>query len=212
VPTETSSRFLPSVKNVTSSQGLELEALKKQSIAAQMRAKHLGLYQSATNVTSSGVDAQNTSASTFPLPTTLPISSIALHKISSTNSGKSQESPAPENNYEISDKEDSDDDDESDSDSSDANKKKKRVPLWAQKDQLLPELERQFSHKHAVYVDPDELFGEVESCNLKDIFGSPRKGKYQNRTSTGNWTQDRVTAAEKLAYKRDHKMRIMNQC
>lgn len=172
----------------------------------------MGLIQVATACP--GVNGNIASIKSNSHLVSLAPSSIAKQTVSATQCdtavAASQEKPEPENNYEISDKEDSDDDD-SDSDSSESSKHRKRVPIWAQKDQLLPELERQFSHRDSSYIDPDELFGEVESCDLKDIFGSPKKSKYQRRTSTGIWTKDGVTAAEKMAYKREHRMRIMKQ-
>ena len=122
----------------------------------------------------------------------------------------SEKKSKPEDNYEISDTEGSSDeeDEDSDSDSSESNKRKKKfVPLWAEKGQLQAALERQFGRQDGyAIIDPDELFGEVETCDLKQIFGSPKAAKYKKRTSTGNWTKDRVTAAEKLAYKRTCKI------
>ncbi len=50
-------------------------------------------------------------------------------------------------------------------------------------------------------LDPDEIFHEVLTCDLEAIFGQ-RKKRYAKRASTGNWTKDRVTASEKLVYKR----------
>merc|ERR1711957_1022635 len=52
---------------------------------------------------------------------------------------------SPMDTYEISDREDSDSSEEEDSDDEDDdNKKKKRVPSWAQRNKLLPMLEKQF--------------------------------------------------------------------
>ena len=48
---------------------------------------------------------------------------------------------------------------------------------------------------------PDKIFGEVLTCNLEEIFDK-KKARYQRRTSSGNWTKDHVTLAEKLTYKR----------
>lgn len=107
---------------------------------------------------------------------------------------------SPMDTYEISDREDSD----SDASDSDDEKKKKKIPLWAKKENLLPALEQQYLGKDldGKRVDPDDIFPEVESCNLEAIFGSKKNSRYRSRTSSGNWSQDQVTAAEKLVYKR----------
>jgi Inner centromere protein, ARK binding region len=60
-------------------------------------------------------------------------------------------------------------------------------------------LERQFCHGDG-RIDPDELFSEVQTCDLEAIFNSKRI-RYVKRTSSGNWDKDRVTLAEKLKYK-----------
>lgn len=66
---------------------------------------------------------------------------------------------------------------------------------------MRPALERQFldgPHK----IDPDDIFPEVSTCDLEAIFDQ-RKKRYIKRTSSGNWTNDRVTVHEKLVYKRN---------
>merc|ERR1712238_517887 len=109
---------------------------------------------------------------------------------------------SPMDTYEISDREDSDSSEEEDSDDEDDdNKKKKRVPSWAQRNKLLPMLEKQFLEGPG-RMDPDEIFSEVSTCNLEEIFDQKKK-RYVKRTSSGNWTKDRVTATEKLVYKRE---------
>lgn len=142
-------------------------------------------------------------------------SAKSIHYLSSSNALKSsmkatpvqkEETPSsvksnlstvlsPMDTYELSDK------DQSDSESEDEGQGKstKRIPEWAQKAKLVPALENQFNKK---LHDPDEIFGEVHTCDLQQIFDG-KKARYQRRTSSGNWTQDRVTAAEKLAYKRN---------
>ena len=75
-----------------------------------------------------------------------------------------------------------------------------QVPEWAQKANLHRALERQFADGPD-RIDPDKLFGEVLTCNLDAIFDK-KKSRYQRRTSSGNWTKDHVTIAEKLTYKR----------
>ena len=51
-------------------------------------------------------------------------------------------------------------------------------------------------------IDPDEIFPEVSTCDLEAIFDQ-RKKRYLKRTSSGNWTKDKVTITEKLVYKRN---------
>jgi Inner centromere protein, ARK binding region len=188
--------------------------IRKQKIAAQIRAKHLGMAHTSHTST---VPSNTLVSIVEPTASALrPVTSVYSNIVPSTavphQNNNHLYKVRPEDNYEISDREDSDDDD-SESESSESSKRKKKIPEWAQRSMLVAALERQFSHKDGYqYVDPDELFGEVESCDLRDIFGSPKKAnKYDRRASTGNWAKDRVTAAEKLAYKREHKMRVLKQ-
>jgi hypothetical protein len=101
----------------------------------------------------------------------------------------------PEDNYEMSDC-------GSDSDSSEASEQraKKRIPDWARRKNLIPALEHQFSNQ--CLIDPDELFGEVETCDLCEIFPNADSMKrYKRRNSSGNWTEHRLTEEEKARYK-----------
>jgi Inner centromere protein, ARK binding region len=82
----------------------------------------------------------------------------------------------------------------------DSNALQSQIPEWAHKANLLPALERQFCEGEG-RIDPDELFSEVQTCDLGAIF-NVKKSRYLKRTSSGNWSRDRVTAAEKLTYKR----------
>jgi len=108
---------------------------------------------------------------------------------------------SPKQTYEMSDREEEESDSESDSDSEyERQRPKKTIPEWAQKPNLMRALERQYAEgPHR--LDPDKIFGEVLTCNLDDIFDK-KKSRYQRRTSSGNWSRDRVTTHEKLAYKR----------
>lgn len=109
---------------------------------------------------------------------------------------------SPLDTYEISDREDSEtDDSESESENS---KPKKKIPDWATRPNLMVALEQQYSGKgqQGQRIDPDDIFPEVQSCDLEAIFGN-KKSKYRTRNSSGNWTKDRVTVAEKLVYKRE---------
>ena len=107
---------------------------------------------------------------------------------------------SPKQTYEMSDREE-ESVSESDSDSEyERRRPKKTVPQWAQKPNLIRALEKQYADGPN-RQDPDKIFGEVLSCNLDEIFDK-KKARYQRRTSSGNWSRDRVTAKEKLAYKR----------
>jgi hypothetical protein len=107
---------------------------------------------------------------------------------------------SPMDTYEISDREDSDtDDSESESD-----KPKKKIPTWAQRTNLYSALEEQYNGRvGSLKVDPDDIFPEVQSCDLEAIFGPKKAKMYKRRASSGNWANDQVTAAEKLVYKRE---------
>ena len=103
--------------------------------------------------------------------------------------------------YEISDREDSDTDD-SDSESEN-DKQKKKIPTWAQRANLYSALEEQYNGRiGSRKVDPDDIFPEVQSCDLEAIFGPKKSKQYKRRASSGNWAKDKVTVAEKLVYKR----------
>lgn len=77
-----------------------------------------------------------------------------------------------------------------------------QVPEWATRPNIARAIQQQFAEGPG-RLDPDKIFGEVETCNLEQIFGDVKtKKRYHKRTSSGNWTKDHVTIAEKLAYKR----------
>lgn len=125
-------------------------------------------------------------------------SKIQKNPMSPPPSTKPLRSPvlSPLDTYEMSDHGGSSDTDEEEER---ARRQRKRVPKWAHKENLRNALHRQYTDNT---VDPDALFGEVTSCNLEAIFGRKKDKKYKKRTSSGNWTKDRATVAEKLAFKR----------
>jgi hypothetical protein len=103
------------------------------------------------------------------------------------------------NNYELTDS-------DSESDSSEASRQRailragKPIPEWARTKNLVPTLESQFSKE--CLIDPDELFGEFETCDLCAIFpNSTSEKRYKRRTSSGNWADHRLTDEEKARYK-----------
>ena len=103
---------------------------------------------------------------------------------------------SPLDTYQISDRDESDSDESDDSGTG----PKKKIPDWAQKENLITALKQQYD-ENGNRLDPDALFPEVETCDLEAIFDKKRN-RFKKRTSSGNWTKDRVTAAEKLVYKR----------
>jgi hypothetical protein len=103
---------------------------------------------------------------------------------------------SPMDTYQISDREDSDSDDSDESDSG----PKKKIPTWAQKENLLTALKNQYDET-CKRLDPDTLFPEVDTCDLEAIF-EKKRSRFKKRTSSGNWSKDRVTSAEKKTYKR----------
>lgn len=106
---------------------------------------------------------------------------------------------SPMQTYDMSDREEESDESDSD-DEHETQRPKKKIPEWAQRHNLHRALERQFADGPN-RLDPDKIFGEVLTCNLEEIFDK-KKSRYQRRTSSGNWTKDHVTIAEKLTYKR----------
>lgn len=106
-----------------------------------------------------------------------------------------QAAPAPEVQYEISPMRDSDDSDDED-------RPRKEVPGWARGPQLAEALQRQKT------MDPDRIFqSKPSSCDLEEVFGGfdtlrPRKRDPTRRTSSGDWTKDKLSGREELAYRK----------
>eukprot|EP00559_Dactyliosolen_fragilissimus_P000490 CAMPEP_0184862638 /NCGR_PEP_ID=MMETSP0580-20130426/7074_1 /TAXON_ID=1118495 /ORGANISM="Dactyliosolen fragilissimus" /LENGTH=689 /DNA_ID=CAMNT_0027360591 /DNA_START=144 /DNA_END=2210 /DNA_ORIENTATION=+ len=180
-----------SLKHSSASKATTTEAIeRKKALAAQMREKataaarkQLAESNASTSITKTGVSAdskQNEKIRSGKSP-----SSLKQH----------QKPPSPMETYEMSDRGESDSEEESDYED---RSPKKKIPSWAQKSKLIPALENQFLNGK---VDPDEIFHEVSTCDLEAIFDQKKK-RYIKRTSSGNWTKDRVTASEKLVYKR----------
>lgn len=170
---------------------------KKRLLAAQMREK-----AAATAAARKQKPSSVTSAKSISAGISQPQSSNkASNKKSTPQRSPKMECRSPMDTYEISDDEKTYDSD------NESQRPKKRIPAWVKRDKLIPALE--FQYEKSTY-DPDEIFGEVQTCNLEAIFGGmPLQGEaknkkrdYEKRTSSGNWTKDRATVAEKLAYKR----------
>ena len=129
-----------------------------------------------------------------------PANTSPAKKPAAVSKPKVEEKPlSPMQTYDMSDREEESDESDSD-DEYESQRPKKKVPEWAQRHNLHRALERQFAYGPN-RLDPDKIFGEVLTCNLEEIFDK-KKSRYQRMTSSGNWTKDHVTIAEKLTYKR----------
>ncbi|KAL7552173.1 hypothetical protein ACHAWF_015397 [Thalassiosira exigua] len=123
-----------------------------------------------------------------------------VREVTKPEAKKPEEKPlSPMQTYEMSEREDSDSESDSD-DEYERQKPKKPIPAWAQRTNLHRALEAQFADGPS-RLDPDKIFGEVITCNLEEIFDK-KKSRYHKRTSSGNWSKDHVTLAEKRTYKR----------
>jgi hypothetical protein len=183
------------------------ESARKDRLAAQMREKaatHKKPFVGSTSMLVSSSthknhlhfsgSVQNSLGTTLKLPS---VTKVAKPK-----------PPSPMDTYEISDREGSDD---SDSEAENDNKQKK-IPTWAGRAHLVKALEEQYHGQlGGTRVDPDDIFHEVQSCDLVAIFGHKKADKYRSRNSSGNWMRDQVTAAEKLVYKREMGFSIPNE-
>eukprot|EP00557_Chaetoceros_sp_GSL56_P002862 CAMPEP_0176503268 /NCGR_PEP_ID=MMETSP0200_2-20121128/15268_1 /TAXON_ID=947934 /ORGANISM="Chaetoceros sp., Strain GSL56" /LENGTH=538 /DNA_ID=CAMNT_0017902539 /DNA_START=1994 /DNA_END=3610 /DNA_ORIENTATION=+ len=166
-----------SVKQSTSSSSSHDSAEeRKKAIAAKMREKYTQSKQLVGNSASSHKPVMKANRHEEAIPTGVM---------------------SPMDTYEISDRDESDSGAESDEHE---NSPQKKIPKWAQKQNLIPALERQFLDGPNK-MDPDTIFPEVSTCDLEAIFGR-KKERYLKRKSTGDWRKDRVTASEKLVYKR----------
>mmetsp|Transcript_11085 Transcript_11085/g.17087 ORF Transcript_11085/g.17087 Transcript_11085/m.17087 type:complete len:312 (-) Transcript_11085:82-1017(-) len=176
---------------------------KRTLMTAKIREKHAALKNQGVGA------AKVLSKNDTSMPKTDQAEALTIqpcdkeNSVNSSHLNKSILSPlrSPLSTYEISDREDSDSDD---SDDSEYSKKgvKKKVPNWAQKQNLIKALHAQYDTERSERFDPDSIFPEVETCDLAAIFNK-NKSRYKKRTSTGNWLKDRVTVAEKLTYKRN---------
>ena len=186
---------------------------KKKNLATQMREKAAArAFQNkiSTSVSKTGSTTMSTSSNKRHLPfknnsnysnNTVPDSLGATLKQPALIK-KPSKVLSPMDTYEISDREDSETDD-SDSEAEN-DKPRKKIPTWAQRPNLLAALQEQYNGRiGSVKVDPDDIFPEVQSCDLEAIFGPKKSKLYKRRASSGNWANDQVTAAEKLVYKRE---------
>ncbi|KAI0558097.1 hypothetical protein FGB62_235g013 [Gracilaria domingensis] len=87
--------------------------------------------------------------------------------------------PAQETVFELSDEEEE-------------RRKHKRIPQWAQGPKLSTAARDQ--------PDPDDVFVNVPTCDLREVFGNVRR--FRPRSSSANWTKDRVTAQEMVKFRK----------
>eukprot|EP01038_Epipyxis_sp_PR26KG_P006031 gene6031-8305_t len=106
----------------------------------------------------------------------------------------------------IEDRESSDDDDDdSEGTGDEAEKPAQTIPEWARGVLLKEALERQNGlHPGFPPKDPDQIFYEVKTCNLEEIFGRQEglTRKYNNRTSSAKWDADEMSLVEKRTYRK----------
>ena len=188
--------------SVSSSKKPLLPHNKRQNLATQMREKASGRLGEAA-AKPNAAPSQTMSSQKKPeslAESTTPTSTEATSSASKPQPKPSTPPPSatssPLDTYEMSDHGGNSDTDEEEERS---RRVGKRVPTWANKENLKRALQHQYTTST---VDPDDLFGEVTTCSLEAIFGDRKKSKYQKRTSSGNWARDRATVAEKLAFKR----------
>eukprot|EP00548_Thalassiothrix_antarctica_P014084 CAMPEP_0194171976 /NCGR_PEP_ID=MMETSP0154-20130528/6528_1 /TAXON_ID=1049557 /ORGANISM="Thalassiothrix antarctica, Strain L6-D1" /LENGTH=672 /DNA_ID=CAMNT_0038884509 /DNA_START=211 /DNA_END=2229 /DNA_ORIENTATION=- len=167
---------------------------KRTLMTAKIREKHAALKSQGV-----GKVVIPPLQSSFTLPTVPKITLSSKKKAKSLKPSPSVKNLlSPHSTYEISDR-----GEDTSSDESDVSNKgpRKKVPNWAQKDNLLKALHKQYGDTSEKF-DPDSIFPEVETCDLTAIFNK-KKNRYKKRASTGNWLGDSVSAAERLTYKRD---------
>jgi hypothetical protein len=93
----------------------------------------------------------------------------------------------------------SSDDEESDEEEGGSKKNESNIPSWARSSNLRKALIRQYVTDP---MDPDLIFPPVSTCDLQDIF-KVSKGRYKNRTSSANWSQDQLTLVETRQYREE---------
>nr|CAG4716343.1 unnamed protein product [Naegleria fowleri] len=139
------------------------------------------------------LQTSNNSANTKkPTPNSVSTSSIPLLQQSQMEQQQQRYS-----SYALSDEYDSSEDEE------EARKRRqtKKIPSWAQGDNLRRNLRRNLR------VDPDKIFSVTKTCDLEEIFaGSTNEAvvtRFRQRTSSSNWTEDHFTIEEEQAYREE---------
>lgn len=165
----------------------------------------LGAAAAARRLAGPSIGAMAAAKPTAPIPkpagsaglnTALP-SQLGAAKGTSTPSTAAAAPPPAPYSYEISPFRDDSDAEE------DEDRPKKPVPDWARGPKLHDALKKQRDR------DPEAVFGGRfdATCDLEALFGPldmsrPRKRDPSRRTSSGDWTLDRLTQLEEVAYKK----------
>ena len=205
----TSSVQIPPLENLKlSTASTDTENGKRKFLAAKMREKTMQKTKPLVAPAALSTVPENSFSSKSKPPLSSSKSARSMSKLnilSPSTKANIQRSPAngcpdpadlmsPMSTYSLTDH-------EGDSDSEDERPAKK-IPSWARRDKLNDALLKQIKYpKH----DPDEIFGQVLTCDLTAIFDLNKK-RYQRRTSSANWDADRATIDEELAYKRSMKL------
>lgn len=106
--------------------------------------------------------------------------------------------------YEISDGGESSGSESYDS-QDESSKRAKKIPKWAQRENLERTLREQFG-PNASDPTPSIFPDFVDTCDLEAIFQPTdvrKKKRFAKRSSSGNWFGDRPTARERAVYKQD---------
>lgn len=179
---------------------------KKQRMREEMRLKAAQATKHLTDVENKDKKHIISTSTTTSTTATASSTTAALSQVKGTPVQPTTIKPqnkavlSPMDTYEISDREGSDSSDSDDSDDeNNQNAQQKRIPKWARSVNLNPALKKQFLSENR--IDPEEIFHDVTTCDLEQIFNR-KKDRYKKRTSSGNWTNDKVTAQEILVYKR----------
>lgn len=144
-------------------------------------------------------------------PQHAPKSRVAAQPLKLTQTSKSgvapPQPPAPQQEDRPTDTSTYDMSDNGEDSGSDSDEKhnSKKIPKWAQKENLEKILHAQFG-PNATDPSPAIFPDFVDTCDLEAIFQPTdvrKKKRFAKRSSSGNWFGDRPTAREKALYKRD---------
>ncbi len=168
---------------------------KKKLLSLQMREKAAAEALKKIEKVHSFKAEKNPSESVLvQIHPTIPVAAKTLEKIESPPN-------SPMDTYEMSDREGSSSSSSDDEDSEEEKAPSKAIPEWAHKERLQKALEKQFGINGQPRIDPDEVFGEVYTCDLSAIFGESKRFN-KPRKETGDWKNDKITPHEQMVYKR----------
>jgi len=169
---------------------------KKKLLSLQMREKAAAEANKKVEVIHSFKAAANRHESVLMQipPNNIPVATKQQEK-------EEQLPKSPMETYEMSDREGSSSSSE-DEDLDEEKPPSKTIPEWAHKERLQKALEKQFGVNGQTRIDPDEVFGEVYTCDLSAIFGESKRFN-KPRKETGDWKNDKITPMEQMIYKRE---------